>query len=87
MVKSTWRSLGDTDNKDDKFDALVRCQLYRRHYLEIYDRRLWVKELSPKIPKIRRALAGLENNHPETNKLYKYRQGTASLGVSGTHYS
>jgi hypothetical protein len=82
MVKSTWRSLGGTDNKDDEFDALVMCELCRRHYLEIYDRRLWVKELSAKIQKIRRALQDLK-----TNKLYKYPQGTASLRVSGTHYS
>jgi len=60
MVKSTRRSLGGTDNKDDKFDALVMCELYRRHYLEIYDRRLWVKELSPKIQKIRRAQQDLK---------------------------
>lgn len=60
MVKSTRRSLGGTDNKDDEFDALVMCELYRRHYLEIYDRRFWVKELDPKITEIRRALLDLK---------------------------
>jgi hypothetical protein len=60
MVKSTRRSLGGTDNKDDEFDALVMCELYRRHYLEIYDRRFWVKELSPKIKGIRRTLLDLK---------------------------
>jgi len=60
MVKSTRRSLGGTDNKDDEFDALVMCELYRRHYLEIYDRRFWVKELNPKIQEIRRALLDLK---------------------------
>ena len=35
----------------------VMCELYRRHYLEIYDRRrFWVKDLSPKIQEIRRTL-------------------------------
>jgi hypothetical protein len=62
--------------------------MYRRHYLEIYDRRLCVKELSPKIQKFRRALQDLKTTtRKQTNKLYKYRQGTASLGVCGTHYS
>jgi hypothetical protein len=56
MVKSTRRSLCGTDNKDDEFDALVMCELYRRHYLEIYARRLWVKELNAKIQEIRRTL-------------------------------
>jgi len=60
MVKSTRRSLGGTDNKDDEFDALVMCELYRRHYLEIYDRRFWVKELSPKVQDIRRTLLDLK---------------------------
>jgi hypothetical protein len=60
MVKSTRRSLGGTDNKDDEFDALVMCELYRRHYLEIYDRRFWVKELDPEIQEIRRALLDLK---------------------------
>jgi hypothetical protein len=60
MVKATRRSLGGTDNKDDPFDALVLCELYRRHYLDVYDRRFWVKELSPTIEKIRRALLDLK---------------------------
>jgi len=60
MVKSASRSLGGTDNKDDEFDALVMCELYRRHYLEIYDRRFWVKELNPKIQEIRRTLLDLK---------------------------
>ncbi|MEG4070426.1 transposase [Microcoleus sp. Pol11C2] len=60
MVKATRRSLGGTDNKDDPFDALVLCELYRRHYLEIYDRRFWVKELDPKIERMRRALLDLK---------------------------
>ena len=60
LVKATRRSLGGTDNKDDKFDALVMCQLYRRHYLEVYDRRFWVKELNPKVQEIRRALLDLK---------------------------
>lgn len=60
MVKATRRSLGGTDNKDDEFDALVMCELYRRHYLEIYDRRFWVKELNPKVQEIRRTLLDLK---------------------------
>jgi len=60
MVKSTRRSLGGTDNKDDEFDALVMCELYRRHYLEIYDRRFWVKELNSKVQDIRRTLLDLK---------------------------
>jgi hypothetical protein len=60
MVKSTRRSLGGTDNKDDEFDALVMCELYLRHYLEIYDRRFWVKELNPKVQEIRRTLLDLK---------------------------
>ncbi|MBE9164195.1 transposase [Tychonema sp. LEGE 06208] len=60
MVKSTRRSLGGTDNKDDPFDALVMCELYRRHYLDVYDRRFWVKELDPKIEQMRRALLDLK---------------------------
>lgn len=60
MVKATRRSLGGTDNKDDPFDALVLCELYRRHYLDIYDRRFWVKELDPKIEGMRRALLDLK---------------------------
>lgn len=60
MTKATRRSLGGTDNKDDPFDALVLCELYRRHYLDIYDRRFWVKELNPKIEQIRRALLDLK---------------------------
>ena len=38
----------------------VMCELYRRHYLEIYDRRFWVKDLSPKIQEIRRTLLDLK---------------------------
>jgi hypothetical protein len=60
MVKSTRRSLGGTDNKDDEFDALVMCELYRRHYLEIYDRRFWIKELNSKVQDIRRTLLDLK---------------------------
>ena len=36
------------------------CELYRRHYLEIYDRRFWVKELNPKVQDIRRTLLDLK---------------------------
>lgn len=60
MVKSTRRSLGGTDNKDDEFDALVMYELYRRHYLDVYDRRFWVKDLNPKIGEIRRTLLDLK---------------------------
>ena len=60
LVKATRRSLGGTDNKDDEFDALVMCELYRRHYLEIYDRRFWVKELNPKVQEIRRTLLDIK---------------------------
>jgi hypothetical protein len=38
----------------------VMCELYRRHYLEIYDRRFWVKELNPKVQEIRRTLLDLK---------------------------
>ncbi len=38
----------------------VMCELYRRHYLEIYSSRFWVKELSPKIQEIRRTLLDLK---------------------------
>ena len=38
----------------------VMCELYRRHYLEIYDRRFWVKELNPKAQEIRRTLLDLK---------------------------
>jgi hypothetical protein len=38
----------------------VMCELYRRHYLEIYDRRFWVKDLSPKIQEMRRTLLDLK---------------------------
>jgi hypothetical protein len=38
----------------------VMRELYRRHYLEIYDRRFWVKDLSPKIQEIRRTLQDLK---------------------------
>jgi len=43
----------------------VMCQLYRRHYIEIYDRRFWVKELNSKVQDIRRTLPGRQNNHPQ----------------------
>jgi hypothetical protein len=43
----------------------VMCQFYRRHYLEIYDRRFWVKELNSKVQDIRRTLPGRQNNHPQ----------------------
>ncbi len=43
----------------------VMCQLYRRHYLEIYDRRFWVKELNSKVQDIRRTLPGRQKNHPQ----------------------
>jgi len=45
---------------NDEFDALVMCELYRRHYLEIYDRRFWVKELNPEVQEIRRTLLDLK---------------------------
>src|SRR4028118_1304338 len=38
----------------------VMCELYRGHYLEIYDRRFWVKELNPKVQEIRRTLLDLK---------------------------
>jgi len=38
----------------------VMCELYRRHYLEIYDGRFWVKELNPKVQEIRRTLLDLK---------------------------
>jgi hypothetical protein len=38
----------------------VMCELYRRHYLEIYERRFWVKELNPKVQEIRRTLLDLK---------------------------
>ncbi|TAF52301.1 MAG: IS110 family transposase [Oscillatoriales cyanobacterium] len=61
MVRSVRRALGGTDNKDDKFDALIMCELYRRHYLETYDRRFWVRELDPQIKKIRRSLLEIKS--------------------------
>lgn len=60
MVRSVRRALGGTDNKDDKFDALIMCQLYRQHYLETYDRRFWVRELDRQIKKIRRCLLDIK---------------------------
>ena len=38
----------------------VMCELYRRHYLEIYERRFWVKELNPEVQEIRRTLLDLK---------------------------
>jgi hypothetical protein len=38
----------------------VMCELYRRRYLEIYDRRFWVKELNPKVQEIRPTLLDLK---------------------------
>jgi hypothetical protein len=87
MVKSSRRSLGGTDNKDDEFDALVMCELYRRHYLEIYDRRFWVKELNPKLQDIRRTLPGRQNNHPQANQFHQYYQGTAGVGIPSARLS
>ncbi|MCC3405024.1 MAG: transposase [Microcoleus sp. PH2017_10_PVI_O_A] len=60
MVKSTRRSLGGTDNKDDAFDALVMVALYVRHYLEIYDRRFWVSDRPTEIKQIKRCLLDLK---------------------------
>jgi hypothetical protein len=65
----------------------VMCELYRRHYLEIYDRRFWVKDLSPKIQEIRRTLLDLKTTTQKPSQLYKYRQGTAGRGISGTCHS
>jgi hypothetical protein len=62
----------------------VMCELYRRHYLEIYDRRFWVKELNPKVQEIRRTLLDLKTTTRKPSQLYKYRQGTAGSGISGT---
>ena len=38
----------------------VMCELYRRYYLEIYDRRFWVKELNPKVQEISRTLLDIK---------------------------
>jgi hypothetical protein len=65
----------------------VMCQLYRRHYLEIYDRRFCVKELNSKVQDIRRTLLGRQNNHPQANQFHQYCQGTAGVGVSSARSS
>ena len=65
----------------------VMCQLYRRHYLEIYDRRFWVKELNSKVQDIRRTLPGRQNNHLQANQFHQYYQGTAGVGVSSARSS
>ena len=75
MVKSTRRGLGGTDNKDDGFDALVMCELYRRHYVEIYDRRFWVKELNPKVQEIRRTLLNLKTTTRKQTSLINTVKG------------
>ncbi|MCC3409781.1 MAG: transposase [Microcoleus sp. PH2017_10_PVI_O_A] len=60
MVKSTRKSLGGTDNKDDAFDALVMISLYQRHYVEIFDRRFWVADRPAEIKQIKRLLLDLK---------------------------
>ena len=87
MVKSTRHSLCGTDNKDDEFDALVMCELYRRHYLEIYDCRFWVKELNPKIQEIRRTLPDLKTTTRKQTSFINTVLGRLAKGVSSTHHS
>ena len=87
MVKSTRRSQGGTDNKDDEFDALVMCEPYRRHYLEIYARRRRVKELNPKIQEIRRTLRDLKTTTRKQTSFINTVLGRLAKGVSSTRHS
>ena len=65
----------------------VMCELYRRHYLEIYDRRFWVKELNPKVQEIRRTLLDLKTTTRKPSQFHQYYQGTAGVGVSSARSS
>jgi hypothetical protein len=65
----------------------VMCELYRRDYLEIYDRRFWVKELNPKVQEIRRTLLDLKTTTRKPSQFHQHRLGTISLGVSSTCHS
>ena len=49
----------------------VRCELYRRDYLEIYDRRFWVKELNPKVQEIRRRLLDLKTTTRKPSQFHQ----------------
>ena len=58
----------------------VMCELYRRDYLEIYDRRFWVKELNPKVQEIRRRLLDLKTTTRKPSQFHQHRLGTISKG-------
>lgn len=58
-VRDTRRSFGGTSNKSDPYDALIMLAIYFRHYAETFDRRYWVRERSPEVEAIERALADI----------------------------
>jgi hypothetical protein len=65
----------------------VMCELYRRDYLEIYDRRFWVKELNPKVQEIRRTLLDLKTTTRKETSFINTVLGRLAKGVSSRCHS
>ena len=87
MVKSTRRSLGSTDNKDDEFDARSDVPAVPSVLLRNLRSSVLGQGIKPESTRNQAYIARLQNNHPQANQLYKYRQGTAGRGISGTSHS
>ena len=84
MVKSTRRILGGTDNKDDEFDASSDVRALPPALLRDLRSSVLGQGIKPESTRNQAYIARLQNNHPQANQLYKYRQGTAGRGISGT---
>ena len=87
MVKSTRRSLGSTDNKDDEFDARSDVRAVPSVLLRNLRSSVLGQGIKPESTRNQPYIARHQNNHPQANQLYKYRQGTAGMGISGTCHS
>ncbi len=87
MVKSTRRSLGSTDNKDDEFDARSDVRAVPSVLLRNLRSSVLGQGIKPESTRNQAYIARPQNNHPQANQLYKYRQGTAGMGISDTCHS
>ena len=70
MVKSTRRSLGDTDNKDDEFDASSDVRALPPALLRDLRSSVLGQGIKPESTRNQAYIARPQNNHPQANQLY-----------------
>jgi hypothetical protein len=61
MVRSSRKSFGGSDNKDDSFDSLLMAVVYYEKWERFFDRRFWVQHRHPSVRTMRSLLLDMRS--------------------------